>query len=179
MTFVFYTQVTRVHEVNYSPKPLSLALGAQDIAQVAMQQTVAKSKSVDLRGFDPRTSSLLTRRTTDCSTNPCANPHFLRYMYLQVIDAEAEAKDNVQYLLIIQRSCSTLQQEDPRLIMTVLPAILSECHTMHTMARYNHFQLEPLVYPERRGRLSRLGYMMLKQLCNAGITALLPTLARL
>ncbi len=30
-------------------------------------------QKVDLRGFDPRTSSLLTRRTTDCSTNPGGN----------------------------------------------------------------------------------------------------------
>ena len=38
-----------------------------------------KPKNVDLRGFDPRTSSLLTRRTTDCSTNPTmAQPAFRR-----------------------------------------------------------------------------------------------------
>ena len=30
----------------------------------------AVAEKMDLRGFDPRTSSLLTRRTTDCSTNP-------------------------------------------------------------------------------------------------------------
>ena len=40
------------------------------VSNCAVRRMIERSKNLDLRGFDPRTSSLLTRRTTDCSTNP-------------------------------------------------------------------------------------------------------------
>ena len=48
----------------------AIAAAVRNRALLRYCESTGGGQKVDLRGFDPRTSSLLTRRTTDCSTNP-------------------------------------------------------------------------------------------------------------
>ena len=57
------------------------------------------------------------------------------FHYLQLADAEAEAKDNFKYLQTIQQSYDALYKGSPKEILTALPVILAGTHTMHDMAR--------------------------------------------
>lgn len=81
---------------------------------------------------------------------------------LQVHEASVEAKDNVRYLMTLDRFVEPLYSQHPRRIIDALPSLLNSCKMIHTSSRFYNTT-------ERMTRLLQRVANQLIHACRRGI----------